>query len=67
MKKLYEVPAMEIVRLDASENIAKLPSAGTGEGSTSTSTTGSAVTTTVRTKSLMAEILGAASSNNVDA
>lgn len=66
MKKIYEVPAMEIVRLDASENIAKLPTidnsatvnAGNVEGK---------VTTKTRTTNLVQALLGGATSTSVEA
>ncbi len=61
MKKIYEVPAMEIVRLDASENIAKLPTVE-NQGSTTDST--GRVTTKTRTTNLVAALLGAATSSN---
>lgn len=65
MKKIYEVPAMEIVRLDASENIAKLP---TDSGSASTTANSDRVTTTTKTTNLLnAILLGGGSSNGADA
>ena len=63
MKKIYEVPAMEIVRLDASENIAKLPTIEQ-QGTNVESIGGSSVTTTrAKTKSLVNALFGSASSN----
>lgn len=66
MKKIYEVPAMEIVRLDASENIAKLPTidnsatvnAGNVEGK---------ITTKTRTSNLVQALLGGVTSTSVEA
>ena len=64
MKKMYEVPAMEIVRLDASENIAKLPTVEY-QGSTTDST--GRVTTKTRTSNLVQALLGGATSTSVEA
>lgn len=65
MKKIYEVPAMEVIRLDASENIAKLPTIDSG--STSTSVTDGKVVTTTRTTGLAAVLSGLTGSVIADA
>ena len=65
MKKIYEVPAMEIVRLDASENIAKLPTF-TQVGESSVNSSGQ-VETRTRTSGLLAALAGAVSSNGEEA
>ena len=65
MKKIYEVPAMEIVRLDASENIAKLPTIDSS--SSETAVTGdNRVTTTTKTSGLVKALMGAVTSNNIE-
>ena len=58
MKKLYEVPTMEIVRLDASEDIAKLPIGADSNAGSSFDESTSRVTTTFRSTGLVAAILG---------
>lgn len=60
MKKIYEVPAMEIVRLDASENIAKLPTVGETETS---SVQNGRVETKTKSSGLLAAIAGITGSN----
>ncbi len=61
MKKIYEVPAMEIVRLDASENIAKLPTLDSSSAETSVSE--GRVTTTTKTTGLVKALMGAITSS----
>ena len=65
MKKIYEVPAMEIVRLDASENIAKLPTIG--ETSNATINENNQVQTRTRSTRLLAAIAGITGSTPADA
>lgn len=60
MKKIYEVPAMEIVRLDASENIAKLPELDSNY--TNTTVEGNRVVTKTRSTGLVAALTGIVSS-----
>lgn len=61
MKKIYEVPAMEIVRLDASENIAKLPTVG--ETSNASVNSNNQVETRTKSTGLLAAIAGFTGSN----
>lgn len=66
MKKIYEVPAMEIVRLDASENIAKLPTIDNSATVNAGNVDGK-VTTKTRTSNLVQALLGGATSTSVEA